>query len=314
MLTSCFENYVGVKCLTQTTPKSGLWINDLEGINVRFAADVADSGYLSGLQLLEEKIRFATELVLAEISGFTSPYFRINSVIDELSIGEYLTGFATPEAMEKGVKLTTKESRMIRIKVNRIKIKIQEADFDHAVKITDGISATLFPFKTDANGEAEIFPNYISKSPEIYITMDNAAINPAVTNVKQGCSCYSKSSQYLLANGWNGSGVSTSSFGLQVQTNSECSMNELACVIAQQLRFPILYKSGIEIVKEAKASDRLNSVTLLDDEKIDFLLTEFSEQYKLHFNNVVQSLPELLKRIDDICVVCNQSRWIYGTP
>jgi hypothetical protein len=300
--------------LTKTTPKSGLWINDLEGINLRFAADVADSGYLSGLQLLEDKIRFATELVLAEISGFTSPYFRINSVIDELSIGEYLTGFATPEAMEKGVKLTTKDSRMIRIKVNRIKIKIQEVNFDHAVKITDGIGATLYPFTTDANGEAEIFPNYISKSPEIYVTMDNTAINPAVTNVKQGCSCYSKSSQYLLANGWNGSGVSTSSFGLQIQTNSECSMNELACVIAQQLRFPILYKSGIEIVKEAKASDRLNSVTLLDDEKIDFLLTEFSEQYKLHFNNVVQSLPELLKRIDDICVVCNQSRWIYGTP
>jgi hypothetical protein len=118
----------------------------------------------------------------------------------------------------------------------------------------------------------------------------------------------------LLANGWAGSGISTSSFGLEIQANAECSMNELACVISQQLRFPILYKAGIEIVKEAKASDRLNSVTLLDDDKIEFLLNEFSEQYKLHFNNVVQSLPELLKRIDDICVICNQSRWVYGTP
>lgn len=314
MLTSCFENYIGVKCLTQSTPKSGLWINDLEGINLRFASDVADSGYLSGLQLLEEKIRFATELVLSEISGYTSPFFRINSVLDELFIGEYLTGYTAPDAFDKGVKLTTKNSRMIRIKVNRIKIKIQEANLDYFVKISDGINATLFPFKTDANGEAEIFPNYLSTSAEIYVTLDNSTINPAITNVKQGCSCFSKSSQYLLANGWGGSGVSTSSFGLEVQANAECSMNELACVIAQQLRFPILYKSGLEIVKEAKASDRLNSVTLLDDEKIDFLIEEFSTQYKLHFQNVVQTLPELLKRIDDICVICNQSRWVYGTP
>lgn len=314
MLTSCFENYIGVKCLTQTTPKSGLWINDLEGINLRFAADVADSGYISGLQLLEEKIRFATELVLAEISGFTSPYFRINSILDELLVGEYLTGFTTPDAFDKGVKFTTRNSRMIRIKVNRIKIKIQETNFAHSVKITDGINATIFPFTTDGNGEAEIFPDFLSKGSEIYVVMDNTAINPAVTNVKQGCSCFSKSSQYLVANGWSGSGVSTSSFGLEIQANAECSINELACVISQQLRFPILYKSGLEIVKEAAASDRLNSVTLLDDEKIQFLLNEFSEQYKLHFQNVVQTLPELLKRIDDICVICNQSRWIYGTP
>jgi len=314
MLTSCLENYIGVKCLTQTTPKSGLWINDLEGINLRFASDVADSGYLSGLQLLEEKIRFATELVLAEISGFTSPFFRINSVLDELKVGEFLPGYTAPAAFDKGVKLTTRNSRMIRIKVNRIKIKLEETNFTEFVKISDGLTIRTFPFTTNYEGEAEIFPDYLSNTSEIYVTIDNSNIHPAKTNVKQGCSCFSKSSQYLLANGWAGSGISTSSFGLEIQANAECSMNELACVISQQLRFPILYKAGLEIVKEAAASDRLNSVTLLDDEKIKFLLNEFSEQYKLHFNNVVQSLPELLKRIDDICVICNQSRWVYGTP
>ena len=118
----------------------------------------------------------------------------------------------------------------------------------------------------------------------------------------------------MLANGWSGAGVGNNSFGIKAQINAECRIDELMCIISQHLRFPILYKAGLEIVKEAKATDRLNSVTLLDNDKINFLYEEFTNQYNNHMKLVVNQLPELMKRIDDICVICNQSRYVYGNP
>jgi hypothetical protein len=313
MLPSCLDNFIGVKCLS-ANPKSGLWINDLEGINIRMAADIADSGYISGLQLLEQKINFASQLVIQELSGFVLPYFRINSSIDELLVGDFNSNYLAASSNDRGIKAIVKNTRMMRIFVGEVKIRIQQANSTHSFQIIDGLNSTSFSFDTDANGEATVFANYISSNREIYIVMDNTSINPADTDVKSGCSCSSKSSQFMSVNGWNGSGVANNSYGIKAQLTAECKIDEMICIIAQQLRFPILYKAGLEIVKEAKATDRLNSVTLLDNDKINFLYEEFTNQYNNHMKLVVNQLPELMKRIDDICVICNQSRYVYGNP
>ena len=313
MLPNCLENLIGVKCLS-TSPKSGLWINDLEGINIRMAADIADSGYMSGLQLLEKKIEFATELVMQELSGFLLPYFRVNSVLDEMLVGDFNVNYMPSASLDRGIKATVKNTRMMRIFVGNVTIRIQQANTTHSFQIVDGFNSTSFSFTTDANGEATVFANYMSSNRDIYILMDNTAINPADTDVKSGCSCSSKSSQFMLVNGWSGSGVGNNSYGIKAQLTAECKVEELMCIISQHLRFPILYKSGLEIVKEAKATDRLNSVTLLDNDKINFLYEEFSMQYDKHMKIIVNQLPELFKRIDDICVICNQSRYVYGNP
>ena len=159
MLPSCLDNFIGVRCLS-TNPKSGLWINDLEGINIRMAADIADSGYLSGLQMLESKINFATELVMQELSGFLLPYFRINSTIDELLVGDFNSNYLSPSPMFRGLKAVVKNTRMMRIYVGEVKIRVQEANTAHYFQIVDGLNATQFSFTTDSNGEATVFANY----------------------------------------------------------------------------------------------------------------------------------------------------------
>ena len=313
-MAACFENFIGIRCVSQTAPKSGLFIDDLEGINLRFAADVADSSFSSGVQLVESKIRFATQLVLNDIARFTIPFFRMNSIVDELVVGEWKNTFLTPDPSDRGVRITTRESRLLRVRVQSVQIRIMEPNFIGQIKIVDGTQVATFDFETDANGNAEVFPNYLSQTAEIYVVQDNTAINPNNTMVKGGCSCSSKKSEFMIANGWNGVTTTTTSFGLVVQANAECSTDEIGCVLAQKIRFAVLYRAGIEIIKEAITTDRLNSVTLLDSDKCEFLLTEFNNQYKQQFETVVQTLPELFSRIDDICVVCNQSRYVYGTP
>jgi hypothetical protein len=312
MIPNCLENFIGVKCFTPS--KSGFWINDLEGLNLRYASDIADSDHISGLEFLKSKIEFATSLVLSEISSYSLPYFRINSIIDQIETGEFTTTYLPFVASDRGLKLKTKQSRLIRIRVNSIQVMIQQGNFSHSVEITDGTNVTSYPFTTDSNGFAELFPDYFSNTNELLVTMNNTAINVNDSDVKKGCGCSSKSSHYLNSNGWNGANNSNSTYGLKVKANSECSIDELGCILAPKLALPILYKSGLEIIKEAITSDRLNSMTLLDSEKTEFLFDMFSKEYDKHFKILIASIPELMKRIDDCCIICNQSRYVQGLP
>ena len=314
MQPTCFYNFIGVKCLTTGTPTSGLYINDLEGLNLKYAANIADSDYISGLQFLNDKIQFATKLVISDLTRYSLPYFRINSVVDELSVGDWGNTNLAPQSADRGVHLQIKRSRMLRINVSNIKINTGNSFITSDVYIEDGINTTNYSFTTDASGDAEINLNFTSTTQDVYIYMDNTSINVNNSSIKTGCGCSSKSGQYLSAYGWNGSGNSNSTYGLKVQATAVCDNDEFACVLGPKLGLPILYRSGIEILHEAVATDRLNSLTLLDTDKINFLLENWTAEYDKQMKMLIESLPQLLRRIDECCIVCNQNRYIQGLP
>jgi len=313
MVPLCLKDFIGVRCLTDS-PRSGFYINDLEGLNLRYASDIADSDYISGLEFLRHKIALATELVLNDISTYTLPYFRINSIIDELSAGAYKNNSIASAPLDRGFDIRVRNSRLLRIRVRKIEFRAIETLAVGSIIITDGDLSTSYPFTTDANGEVIIFPDYLSSTDNIRITVNDTTLTVIDTDIKTGCGCATKSGQYLYVSGYNGSGKSSSSYGLSVDLNAECSNDEIACILAPRLGIPILYKSGIEVVKEAITSDRLNSMTLLDAEKGDFLLDNFSKQYDKAIKSVIESIPLLLRKIDDCCVVCNQSRYGITIP
>jgi hypothetical protein len=313
MAPNCLDNYVGVKCLTPP-PRSGYYINDLEGLNLRYAADIADSDYVSGLEFLRSKIAFATELVLSDIVTYTLPYFRINSIIDELTAGKFKTNFLPPAPADRGFEVKVRNSRLLRIRLRKVEIRILEANTTSAIIVTDGNESFSFPFTTDSNGFAEIFPDYLSKTDRILVTLNDTAINVLDSQIKTCGACSSISGRYLYASGWNGTSTSSSSYGLSIDLNAECSLDEIACILSPRLGLPILYRSGIEVVKEAITTDRLNSVTLLDSEKGEFLLDSYSKEYDKLIKGLIESIPLLFRRIDDCCVLCNQSRYGITIP
>ena len=314
MQPTCLNNFIGVKCLTPGTPTSGLYINDLEGLNLKYAANIADSDFISGLQFLNEKIQFATKLVISDLTRYSLPYFRMNSIVDELSVGDWTSNTLAQANVDRGVHIQVKRSRMLRINVSNIKIKLANANTSHSVVVESGTVVETFPFVTDANGEAEINLNFTSTTQDVYIYMDNSTINVNNSSIKTGCGCSSKSGQFLSAYGWNGSGNSNSTYGLKVQATAICDNDEFACILGAKLGLPILYRSGIEILHEAVATDRLNSLTLLDTDKINFLLENWTAEYDKQMKMLIECLPQLLRRIDECCIVCNQNKYVQGLP
>ena len=314
MQPTCLNNLIGVKCLTTGTPTSGLYINDLEGLNLKYAANIADSDFISGLQFLNEKIAFATKLVISDLTRYALPYFRMNSIVDELSVGDWTSNNLAPQNVDRGVHLMVKRSRMLRINVTNIKIKLGNGNTSHSVVVESGIVSEVFPFTTNAQGEAEINLNFTSTNQEVYVYMNNSTINVNNSSIKTGCGCSSKSGQFLSAYGWNGSGNSNSTYGLKVQATAVCDNDEFACILGAKLGLPILDRSGIEILHEAVATDRLNALTVLDTDKINFLLENWTAEYDKQMKMLIESLPQLLRRIDECCIVCNQNKYVQGLP
>ncbi len=314
---TCLENLVGVRC-GGDSPLSGLFIEDLEGINIRTAANIADSGYKTGIELLRAKIAFATQRVKEDLIAAFYPYFRMNTAIDSIQVGIFQTNeYHSIGAIDRGAKFKVRRSRLARIRIKSVEICLEAptyANYAWTMKIIDGNKTTNYPFTTDASGRATVLPDYLAETTEVYVVMNGSAIRPCKTKVKSGCFCSTKATEFISGSGWSGSGTSQSSYGMQIDAIAECMNDELICLINHKLGFPILYKTGIEIVSEWKASDRLNPTTMIEDGTEDYLLAKFEHEYKQSLKTLVKSLPAFMSRIDDICVVCDQSRYVEGTP
>ncbi len=311
---SCLENFIGVRCLT-TNPKSGLWINDLPGINLGYAADIVDRGGSSGLQFLQEKIDYATRLVIQDVVSMSTPFFRVSSIIDQIEGGVFKSVFSSYTG-NKGIKFKIGNARLLRIRVNAIKIKTNNPATAINGQIIDGNTTWSFSTTTDADGYAEYLPQYLSSTKEVIIVIDTTGLSVNKTDVKAGCGCSSKASKFMTVTGWDGVSNKTANttYGLVVDATAECNYDEFACLIQSKLPFPILFRAGLEIVKEAITTDRLNSITLLDEDKVNFLLSDFNRDYEKYMKALIDSLPELMKRIDDCCIVCTQSKYTIGRP
>jgi len=316
MVPDCLKNLIGIKCLPGSdAPTSSYFINDLEGMSLKYAANITPE-MLSGLVFLRDKIAFATGLVLSEISAYLMPYFRLNSIVDEFKAGEFSSTNLAPvgSPLLRGLKIKVRGSRLLRVGLSRVRIQMSNALATGNLVIVDGPETTSYPFTTDANGVADFDLPFVSNTHEILVAIDNDTFGMNNTAIKDGCNCSTKIGTYLIGTGYNGSGISSSTYGIQVYSTAVCSVDELSCILGNKLALPVLYRSGLEIVKEAKTTDRLNSITILGDDKAQFLFEEFSSQYDKQMKILIQGIPNLMARIDDCCVSCRQSRYVQGRP
>lgn len=309
----CLNKVVGIRCLGDSS-SSGLYVEDLEGINVKTAAQIADSRYQSGLDLIKKKKDFAVKAIVNDIRAHFLPYYRTNTVVDELKIGKYKSTTMTQSPLQRGLEVKTRNSNLLKIRVQTIEIRILETNYQGTVKILDGLDVTSYDYETDANGQASLLVDYLSSTNHVKIVIEDDQITPFDAYIKEGCNCYSRRSEFLKATGVKNGSSATSSFGLSVQTLAECDNESLICLLSNQLGFPILYKTGIEIVKEWIASDRLNPVTIIDDGTEEFLLDNFEREYKKQLNLLTTSLSKVLNNIDEICVVCAGNHYAEGIP
>lgn len=309
---ACFTDYLGLKGIT-ASPTSGLYINDLPGINFAKADAVRDSDYATGIDFINEKIDHAIGLVTDDLKIYMAPYFKLHSTIDHVLTAKYKDGYHTAAAANRGLKIEKKASRLSKLYVNRVKVLFNSNGANDLV-IADGNETTTYSVTLVAGEEQWVECNYTANRDIIYIYMDNTALLPANGNVKSGsCSSCGKRYKMFKVWGWNGTRTRSDHYGLRADISVVCSDDDMACLLRDRIKWPVLYRFGVEFMKEVQETDRLNYFSLVGREQAAELEAKFLAEYEKRFDMVARTLPRLLRAIDTDCVTCSQNKYIETT-
>lgn len=313
----CFDNYIGIS--DTDTASSNLWIRML-GITKSQSSGIANDHYATGEALLRDILKRSVEMVKDEIKEYLYPYFKVNTVLSEIRSGIYDTDkFLSQIAKNRGLKIekTCYNSRLSKLYVKRISLLSSISALQVPVYIKDGTLTTTIKVDLVSNVPYELVLNYKAVNDIIYILADNTNVKMCSTDNPDNisicgcghCNCIS-SSNYFFITGWDGAVNNSEMFGIIADVSMICDEDELMCLLANNIRFPVFWKIGIEAIREAQMTDRLNYYTLTQDaeslqQKFDYFEKKYTESMKLFS----ASVPALMNTLDKYCIQCNQTRY-----
>lgn len=308
---ACFDDFITYRG-SGVTPTSGLYVNDLYGVYFTKADAIANTDYATGIELIESKIDLAVNYVAAELKRYVMPYFKINSIIAHYLGGEFDDdlGYHGVGTAARGLRIDIRESALSEIIINRVRLLFNDAG-DYNVHVIDGTETTNYAVTLVAGEEQDVEINQRCDRNRVYITMDST-LHPAEGKASMGC-CGSNY-DILSVRGYTGSGLSSNHYGIRADISVGCNPTRMICVLKDFLGFPVLYRFGIEMANEALESDRINFFTLTNRDGILELRDRYQEDYTKSMSDLARSIPKLLRKLDDYCIMCNQAKYIEVTP
>lgn len=328
-MTTCFDNIIGIKSgCTATTGTSSLYIEDI-GITADECDFYINKQYKNGQELIEDKIRLASDLVSKLISNHFS-----SSVITKSFIDSQLLGVPQDSLILKGgiinslggISLNLINSQSyFNVFVNSISLQISVSQ-TVPVLVYDLISGTLLDTLNVvcvANKVSELVVNKTYSSPKrkldlifVYDTTGKISNHTLLSNY--GCSTctgYKYSNYFIsavpvylpIAGQKIRSSLASNShtFGLSVNYSIQCSIENWLCQIANLMALPILYKAGEEIMNYASFySTRQTSNINIDAERNKERLALYQKSFNESLEATIQkiNLPK-----NDICFKCNET-------
>lgn len=330
----CFNNLVGIRidCGEQVKSDSDLYIQDLPFINMKLANSIntdADNSF----ELLENKKRMATNLLLTDVRSRLAPKFEQASVLQNSIVGYYQENKPIKPAIPntyKGIQIQTYNSGNYTIFISEISLF---TDFTGSVPVViiDLLQGRIIDTIT-VNGIANqivttsVFKEYKTNGQytDLFIGYDSSLINSYTSYVyaPYGCtSCrpglYSYRNDVIYAYSRSlpiGSSLTQNALtpnndcgGLSIKYSVNCTIDKWLCQIRNSLSMPLLYKWGVEILKEAKITTRFNSIVALKRDAMEALQTDFETEYIKQMDDIFKNL----QLPNDKCFKCNK-RVRYG--
>jgi hypothetical protein len=312
----CYEDYITFRegCNT-TPPKSGLYLEGLEGISLKRAANIADSGYKQGVLMAEDKVIHALQVLESVVAGklmllqtFLPP---APPALEFCTFNDNLNGVAVED---RGLQIYQNNllSPFSSFFIEKIFVK-SNTTVTKTIKVEDEVGNLLTSFSAPliANKLHTIEANFALFGTQSYVVMDNSDLSTYKTNCRKNSECCSgdattRPNKLFSVKGWDGSNCSGdgNSYGIAVRGGLRCDISSLMCFILPYIKQAVLYQSGIEILNEMLASDRLNCVTIYSKEWATEKIPEWEFRVEDILNSTIPTLLQTLKERDKHCVNC----------
>jgi hypothetical protein len=286
---SCLDNIIGIdkKC-SPDTPSSGLYLQNLPGVTVKLADVAADEETASGVDLINEKITYAKDQILQDVREYLLPHMKVNSVIESETVGYYhdnLESVAADVGYRKGIQIKIDHYPYLEFYINSIKLQSASsgATSIYIYNLTTGKLLDTIAITTVADVPTEVIVQKAYKT-DSYAVFNNIMISSGGAFIESN----KRSTTYTS--------------GLSVNYSINCSIENFVCNMSNLFAWPILQKTGAELMRELMFSRRLNSIIIIDKAKNEQMREEFDAEY-------VKSMDRILKNIsipDDVCFKCKQ--------
>lgn len=321
---NCFDNIIGIhsSCPSEA-PSSGFYIQDLRGITLSVANAATDNETMSGVKLIQEKITFSQNAILAHLRTHLADKLQINSIVQNDTVGFYkdnLRVVSSEASKLKGIRVSLNQYPYLEFSPVKIYLKLSTVvttDIFIYDLMTGELLDTL-PITTVANTPTAIVINksYFSQKQKLhlFICYNSSVSNTYETSVnKTSCSSCngSYSNRYISFSGgeigvsdqkiFSNITSSTGTSGLSIEYSLNCSLEPFLCNMGNQIAWSLLHKVGSELMKELTASRRLNSIINIDKGLNEVLQKEYEDEYMASMSALLNNM----KVPNDICFNCN---------
>lgn len=329
-IVSCLNNVIGIdkQCAT-VTPTSGLFINDLTSIDLEVGNAVTNSEEWSGVDTIQKIIDYTKEKMVQDFRTLVQPNARVNSVIQNDTVGYYLENLQ-PIALEagqyKGIRVQVDESPYMEFYVNSITLQL-DAVVATNILVFDLITGlqigTSIPITTVANTPTEVIVNrtYTTEGQKTHLlfVIDSGLAGTFNSQVYPGgigsCgTCKNRTQVGNIYATFDGADIDQlltlidsnvtsigNTNGMSINYSLTCSVDNLICNMANMLAWGLLHKSGANLMREVQYSRRLNSIVTIHADDAVALRAEWDQEYVDTMNSVLSNL----KLPADICFQCN---------
>lgn len=295
---SCLENFIGVD-KTIAISKSGLYLTTLGFTLKKMKSVTPDLAVLTPLdfanEMLERAAMFCQDDILHHV-----PSVLFNNVIEQVVMPNFLNTYQPYFSGERGVKVrkfSLDRFPLRGFKISKIHVKGNDTVAGKTVKIIDGNTVTIFTIDLVA-GETYTIENvdYSVKNESFEVVMDFSNVQ-AANPTEFLAYCGSCSGSWKNIDKFE----IQSAYGISVDFTYECRDERIFCQILPYVKYALLYRTGIEVLQEMQASDRVNFFTIHKQDWVEKSLEKWQKEYETSLTKHLSQISRLVRNIDHCC-------------
>lgn len=345
MSLNCLKDHIGVENCTPTVPNSGIYINQLPGIELKMLDKLADEQQVDFDGVWDDIQERAVRRLKSDINTiFEEQSFKLKTLTQDFWMGHSIDASSTTLAGTnyQGIQLELNKSTDKFVPSTLQAIAVQSVD----LYFTSTNATTIVVYDLDTG---ELLYSKVVAAPastgwttinlyqsfsvdRIFLAYDATLLDGVLMDTNDmenaaidDCGCAQYSSDSICDDcGASLQGASATiaapttitegndSFGLAVRWRVDCSFDRWICDNREIFTTALWYLLAAETTFERMYSSRLNEFTVFDKEKAEGLNALYEAKYRGGTVNEVEhrgELPMILQGINldpsDCCLMCS---------
>ena len=301
-----FSGYITAS--TDTPSKSGLYFQDLAGCTVSLLDDLTKEDHADWGECFDYLYKTAQRNLRIDMQRALANRFHIDKKLITRETSEYKDDYNSTSGYA-GVKIQVSLPKYARIQILSVSVNSQSAG-----------AATITIFKEDETGDVlgtvsgtlaagknvlEVYEDF--EEEEIFIAYDASTLTLKQTQNRYYDSdsvTTDKNCEFDCGNGDPGLVLQVNGGGLNVKFILYCSSEKFILENLPLFQFALLYRLGVDTMKERLTTQRVNMTTVLTEERAKELLAVHNEDYKAALDAATMSIK---MTEDPICFMCKKT-------